>query len=135
MARSIAELSRKEYELGKQTISLDELKRVHSALVEQRERAFAASRKKQYLVQARILDAAIAPFEPASPNKKLYLSLGFLLALILSVTAAFFVEYFDYSVHTAEDAQHCLGLPLLATIHDVHPRMTRQLKFVFKPMD
>ena len=140
VARSIADLSRKEYELGKHTLSLDELKKVHAALIEQRERAYSASRKKQHIVQARVLDAAVVPFRPARPNKRLYLALGFVLSLLFSITAAFIVEYFDHAVHTAEDAQYCLGLPILATIQDVHPRhmaleKDNENRIVFKSLD
>lgn len=141
VANSIADLSRKEYELGKHTISLDELKNVHAALIEQREQAWSAARKKEHLVQARVLDKAVAPFTPISPNKKLYLALGFMLGLALAFSAAFMVEYFDHSVHTAEDAQNCLGLPILATIQDVPARLIEQLprpeqkQIVFKALD
>ena len=141
VTNSIADLSRKEYELGKHTISIDELKNVHAALVSQREQAFSAARKKEHLVQARILEEAVVPFKPSSPNKKLYLALGVVLGSVVSVAAAFFVEYFDHSVHTAEDAQNCLGLPILATIQDVHPESFKQIelrsekRIVFKSLD
>lgn len=141
VSQSIADLSRKEYELGKHTISIDELKKVHAALIEQRENAFTAARKKEHLVQARVLEEAVTPFKPSRPNKKLYLALGLLLGSVVSVAAAFFVEYFDHAVHTAEDAQNCLGLPLLATIQDVRPEAFVQLqpttekKIVFKALD
>ncbi len=128
VSSSIADLSRKEYELGKQTIGLEELKKVHAALVEQREHAFSAARKKEHLVQARVLEDAVTPFKPSKPNKKLFLALAFLLGSVVSLAAAFFVEYFDHAVHTAEDAQHCLGLPLLATIQDVRPEAFVQLE-------
>lgn len=128
VSHSIADLSRKEYELGKHTISIDELKNVHAALVEQREHAFTAARKKEHLVQARVLEEAVTPFKASKPNKKLYLALALMLGSVVAVAAAFFVEYFDHAVHTAEDAQNCLGLPLLATIQDVRPDIFVQLE-------
>jgi uncharacterized protein involved in exopolysaccharide biosynthesis len=141
VSSSIADMSRKEYELGKHTISIDELKKVHATLIEQREHAFAAARKKEHLVQARVLEEAVTPFKPSKPNKKLYLALGLMLGSVVSFAVAFFVEYFDHAVHTAEDAQNCLGLPLLATIQDVRPEAFVQLqpksekKTVFKALD
>ena len=45
-----------------------------------------------------------------------------MLGFFVSFSAAFIVEYFDHSVHTAEDAQYCLGIPVLATIQDVEPQ-------------
>ena len=44
------------------------------------------------------------------------MALGFLMAIVVSFGTALFAEYFDHSVNTAEDAQHCLGLPILAVI-------------------
>ncbi|MBN1478920.1 GumC family protein [candidate division KSB1 bacterium] len=140
VARSIADLSKNEYELGKHTIGIDELKNVHATLIEQREHALAAARKKEHLVGARLIEEAVPPFQAARPNKKLVLAFGIMLASVLSFSAAFFVEYFDHAVHTAEDAQNCLGLPVLAIIQDVHPRALHQLEhkqkaIAFKPLD
>ena len=130
VAASISDMSRKEYELGRRTQGLDQLKTVLNSLIAQRERALAAARKKEFLVQARLLEQAPVPFKPASPNKKLYAALSLMLGFIVSFGAAFFVEYFDHSVHTAEDAQYCLGIPVLATIQDVQPQYLDQPKFV-----
>lgn len=140
VASSIADLSHKEYELGKQTLSIDELKSVHATLIEQREHALTAARKKQHLIGARLIEEAVVPYRAARPNKKLYLALGVMLGSVLSFSIAFFVEYFDHAVHTAEDAQNCLGLPILATIQDIQPRLLHQLenkqkRIVFKPLD
>ena len=127
---SIKDMSRKEYELDKRTHSVEQLKTVLNSLITQREQALSAARKKEYLVQARLLEAAAIPFKPASPNKKLYAALGMMLGFIVSFGAAFFVEYFDHSVHTAEDAQYCLGIPVLATIQDIQHQALAQPQFV-----
>ncbi len=122
VAASISDMSRKEYELDKRTYSLEQLKTVLNSLITQREQALAAARKKEYLVQARLLEAGAVPFKPTKPNKRLYAALGLMLGFFVSFSAAFIVEYFDHSVHTAEDAQYCLGIPVLATIQDVEPQ-------------
>ncbi|MBN1998928.1 hypothetical protein JW935_15315 [candidate division KSB1 bacterium] len=115
---SIAKLSRQEYELGKITIGVDDLKAVHSMLIRQREEARLAANKREYLVQVRLLEPAMVPARPVEPNKMLFAALAVILGFILSFGVAFFVEYFDHSVNTAEDAHHCLGLPILASIPD-----------------
>jgi polysaccharide biosynthesis transport protein len=127
---SIADMTLKEYELDKRTHGVEQLKTVLNSLITQREQARAAARKKEYLVQARLLEAAAIPFKPASPNKRLYAALSLMLGFIVSFGAAFSVEYFDHSVHTAEDAQYCLGIPVLATIQDVQHQTLAQPKFV-----
>ncbi|NLP11540.1 hypothetical protein GX408_14180, partial [bacterium] len=47
-----------------------------------------------------------------------YLSLAVLMGLLVAFGLAFFVEYFDHSVNTAQDAQDCLQMPILASIAD-----------------
>lgn len=130
VAASISDMSRKEYELDKRTHGAEQLKMVLNSLITQREQALAAARKKEYLVQARLLEKAAVPFKAAAPNKRLYAALGLMLGLIVSFGVGFFVEYFDHSVHTAEDAHYCLGIPVLATIQDVQPRYLAQPEFV-----
>ena len=128
VVNSVAKLSEQEYELGKLTIGIDDLKSVYSMLIRQREEARIASNKKEYLVQVRLLEPAMVPYKPVKPNKPLMAGLGVLLGLIVSLGFAFFLEYFDHSVNTAEDAQNCLGLPILAVIPDFQVRSTAQLE-------
>mgnify|MGYP000990755725 CR=1 FL=1 len=112
----IAKLSRQQYDLGKLTIGVEDMEKVHSMLLRQREEARISNSKIENLVQVRMLEPAIIPSAPIRPNIPLYLGLGLMLALVVSFGSAFFVEYFDHSVNTVEDAHHCLGLPILAAI-------------------
>ncbi len=118
VANNVAVLSRQEYELGKLTIGIDDLKAVYSMLVRQREEAKIAAGKQEYLVQVKVLDAATVPQHPVSPNRPLWIALALVLGLVVSFGVAFFMEYFDHSVNSVEDAQNCLGLPILAAISD-----------------
>ncbi|MBN1543400.1 hypothetical protein JW992_14770 [candidate division KSB1 bacterium] len=113
---SIAKLSRQQYELGKITIGIEDLEKVHSMLLRQREEARISQGKQEHLVQVRMLEPAMIPSKPVRPIVPLYIGLGFLLALVVSLGTAFFVEYFDHSVNSVEDAHYCLGLPILAAI-------------------
>ena len=113
---SISKLSMQQYELGTITIGIEDLQSVLSMLMKQREEARISANKSEYLIQVRLLEPAFVPSKPIQPNPPLYIGIGFLLALIVAFGTAFFVEYFDHSVNSAEDAQHCLGLPILATI-------------------
>ncbi len=124
---SVSELSRQEYELGKLTIGIDDLREVYSMLIKQREEARIAASKKEYLVQVRLLEPPIVAYKPVKPNKILFAGLALVLGVILSLGCAFFIEMFDHSVNTVEDAQHCLGLPILATIPDFERRHYKRL--------
>jgi uncharacterized protein involved in exopolysaccharide biosynthesis len=122
VANSVSELSQQQYELGMLTIGVEDLKEVYSMLIRQREEARIAANRKEYLVQVRLLEPAMIPIKAAKPNKPLLLALGVVLGAILAFGVAFFIEYFDHSVNTAEDAQQCLGLPILATIPEFQQR-------------
>ncbi len=118
VVNSVKHLSQQEYELGKLSIGIDDMRMVYSMLLRQREEARISASKKEYLVQVRLLEPALVPYAPAKPNKPLFITLGFVLGIFVSFGFAFFLEYFDHSVNTVEDAHHCLGLPILAAIPD-----------------
>jgi tyrosine-protein kinase Etk/Wzc len=129
VVNKISDLSKQNYELGKITVGIKDLESVLSMLIRQREEARIAAKKQENLVQVRLLEPAVVPNKPVKPNRLLFIGLGFILALFVSFGVAFFYEYFDHSVHTVEDAQNCLGLPILAVIPEfatVYPGQSRQ---------
>ena len=119
VAGDVTQLSRQEYELGKLTIGVDDLKSVYSMLLRQREQARLAESRQEHLVQVKVLESAAVPQRPVSPNRPLWLGLGLLLGIVVSLGVAFFMEYFDHSLNSVDDAEKCLGLPILATIGDI----------------
>jgi len=125
---SIADLSRQEYDLDNLSIGVEDLRAVHSMLVRQREEARIAAHQQEYLMQVRLLEPALIPSDPVRPNKPLYLSLAVLLGLLLAFGLAFFYEYFDHSINTAEDAQDWLQMPILASIADFQVENYRKQK-------
>lgn len=62
-----------------------------------------------------IVDKAIVPSTPISPNVKLNILIAFCLGLLLAVGLAFLIDYFDDKIRTAEDVEK-LGIPLLGTV-------------------
>ena len=67
----------------------------------------------------RILEQAVAPPEPSSPNRPLVLSLGLLLGIALALAYALGAEALDSSFHTPRALQEKLGLPVLAAVPPV----------------
>ena len=63
-----------------------------------------------------VIDKAIVPEEPATPNKLLNLAIALLLGLILGVGIVFLIEFLDNKIRTPEDVQQILGLPVLGII-------------------
>jgi succinoglycan biosynthesis transport protein ExoP len=68
----------------------------------------------------RIVDRALAPGGPSSPNLKQDLSSGLLFGLVFGVGLVLLLEYFDRTVKTAEQVERLLGLPTLAVIPDIN---------------
>jgi len=64
----------------------------------------------------RIVEKALLPTTPAGPNKKRNLGLGAVIGLMIGISLAFFLEYLDRSLHTEEDIEKHLGLPVLSVI-------------------
>lgn len=67
----------------------------------------------------RIVDRALVPGGPASPNLKQDLSSGLLVGLLAGLGLVLLLEYLDRTVKTAEQIERLLGLPALAVIPDI----------------
>jgi len=68
----------------------------------------------------RVVDRALAPGGPSSPNLKQDLSSGLLFGLVFGVGMVLLLEYLDRTVKTAEQVERLLGLPTLAVIPDIN---------------
>ncbi|MFL6293743.1 MAG: GumC family protein [Thermoanaerobaculia bacterium] len=67
----------------------------------------------------RIVDRALPPGGPASPNLRQDLSSGLLVGLLAGLGLVLLLEYMDRTVKTSEQVERLLGLPTLAVIPDV----------------
>lgn len=67
-----------------------------------------------------VLDHAIPPRNPIRPRKILNVIIGAMAGLSLGIGAAFFLDYLDNTLRTAEDVERYLGLGVLSVI----PRFT-----------
>jgi capsular exopolysaccharide synthesis family protein len=64
----------------------------------------------------RIIQQAEIPISPVKPNRTLNIGLSILIGLALGVGLAFFVEYLNNTINTAEDVERFLQLPSLGAI-------------------
>jgi capsular exopolysaccharide synthesis family protein len=64
----------------------------------------------------RIVQSAEIPLSPIKPRKLLNLALATLAGLVLGIGLAFFREYLDNTINTAEDVERILHLPPLGAI-------------------
>ena len=64
----------------------------------------------------RIVQSAEIPIAPVKPNKMLNIGLSVLIGLALGIGMAFFIEYLNNTINTAEDVERILQLPALGAI-------------------
>jgi len=63
-----------------------------------------------------MVEKATVPSVPASPRKKVNLLLGLVVGLFGGIGLAFFVEYLDDSIKTAEETEAVLHVPVLGVV-------------------
>lgn len=66
-----------------------------------------------------VFEPASLPVKPIGPNKLLIILLAAFAGLVVSVGAAYLIEYLDDSVKSAEEAASLLEAPILGTIRKV----------------
>lgn len=66
--------------------------------------------------QVSIVDRAVPPTRPFSPNLKLNVAIGFAASLLIGVGLALVLGFFDDTIKTPEDVEEKLGLPTFGVI-------------------
>ena len=68
---------------------------------------------------AKVVDAAVMPVKPSSPNHIINTALGFAIGLVLSVTVVVLMETLDVRIRTEEDISRVAKYPMLTTVPDM----------------
>ncbi|MFH1230441.1 MAG: polysaccharide biosynthesis tyrosine autokinase [Planctomycetota bacterium] len=92
---------------------------LYSDLKQQFERARIAEGEKTSDVN--IVNLALTPTQPIKPNKTTNQFIGFILGLLLSLSAAFIIEHLDTSIGTIEEIENLVKLPVLGIIPYLSP--------------
>lgn len=69
----------------------------------------------------RIAEKAVTPTAPVRPDKKRNIMIGLILGLMTGIGLAFLLEYLDQTLHTADDIEKYLDLPVLSVIPVANP--------------
>jgi succinoglycan biosynthesis transport protein ExoP len=109
-------LSGKELEMSKQSRGIAEAEELYSMLLRQREEAKLSRSKKEMVVRVKVISPATVPLEPLPGNRIMKFGLVLFLGLFAGISLAFFMDFFDHSIKSADDVQRYLQLDLLASI-------------------
>ncbi len=71
------------------------------------------------LENVKIVSLSAVPLKPVAPNLLLNLALGLILALVVSFSTAFLLEYWDDSLKVPEDFEQHFGRPVFASIPEL----------------
>jgi polysaccharide chain length determinant protein (PEP-CTERM system associated) len=75
--------------------------------------------RRQKGEQFRVLESAVAPLQPSSPNRVLIVAMGVVLGLALGGMSGLLAESADTSFHGARQLQGALRIPVLAAIPSI----------------
>lgn len=74
------------------------------------------------LSEIRVVEPAVKPFSPVSPNKAINGVLGVFVGLVFGLGLAFLMEYLDDTIRTAEDVKEFSPIALIGTVPRFEPK-------------
>jgi succinoglycan biosynthesis transport protein ExoP len=118
---ALAEQNRKALELNKKAIQYNVLQREANINKQIYDSVLNRSKETELTKVSeasniKLLDKAIVPKAPISPNIKKNMLIALIFALLGGVGIAFFIEYIDKSIKSPLDVEEYLELPLLGVI-------------------
>lgn len=76
--------------------------------------------------QVNIIDPAIVPDKPSSPNKPMNLMVGLILGLMLGAGIVFLIEFLDTTVKSTDDVENMTGFTLLGIVPEFESPSSRE---------
>ncbi|QDR82025.1 GumC family protein [Sporomusa termitida] len=115
-SQEVAKLPAKEQGLIKVARDANVAQEIYIMLAKRYEEARISEVMEPTDVQ--IIDKAIAPENPIKPKKVLNVVIAAILGLFVGTGIAFFTEYINKTIRTAEDVKQYLDLPVIGSIPD-----------------
>jgi Mrp family chromosome partitioning ATPase len=94
---------------------------LNSLVAKQNETLVSARLKGLKSSNIKIIDSALIPGGPYSPNTRRNLMVGLLLGLMCGIGLAFFIDYLDNTIKSPEDTERLVELPSLGVIPFISP--------------
>lgn len=108
---------RSEYEKIKQ--DYDVAREAYLFARNQTEQARLASAVNQANQHLTLVEKPMIPSRPASPNRRLIISLGFMAALLLGLGMAITMDFFDHTLKRPQDVETYFKVPSLGSVPSV----------------
>lgn len=119
----IQEIKRKEFRLRELQREVDTNRSLYDVFMKRMKEASATSTLEN--VNARIVDPATPPKDPAKPRKKLIILLSAILSMMAAIGLAFLLEKLNDTIKAAADVESKIGLPLLGILPLVKSGLNR----------
>ena len=119
MKPQLEQLPIAEMDLGNLERDIDIKQAILSVLLKKYQDSLLAQNTDGRLENAKILSLAVPPLKPAFPILWLNLILGLTFSMVISLSLAFFLEYWDDSLKIPEDVERYLGRPVFASIPEL----------------
>ena len=119
LKENLTQLPTTEMGLSNLEREIDTKQGILSILLKKYQDSLMAKSADKRLENAKVLSLAAVPLKPVYPNMLLNLGLGLLLALVISFSTAFFLEYWDDSLKYPEDVERYFDRTVLASIPEI----------------
>ena len=117
--------NRESIELNMLKQKLDTDRKIYDDLLQQSRRAGVESEFQP--TNIRVVQSAEVPLSPVKPRRVLNLGLALLVGTALGIGLAFFREYLDNTIRTAEDVESIIKLPPLGAIPSLQVLAKRRM--------
>lgn len=110
-------LNRKGIEYGVLQREADSNRQIYESLMQRTKETGITSESRT--TNVRVVDAAVTPRSPVSPNISNELAVSFGMSLFFAVAVAFGLEYLDNRIKTPQEVKAHLGVPFLGMVPSV----------------
>jgi len=114
--QQIRQFAQKEYELTQLSRGIEDNREVYSMLLKQREEARISQAKLERGIKIKVISPAQVPSAPFKPQRKIKVLIAIVLGLASGLGLAFLLEYFNHSLHSPEEIENQLSLPVWGSI-------------------
>ena len=119
LKKEIERLPAQEVALSNLNREIDTKQETLAILWKKYQDSLIAQNTDERLDNVKVVSFAATPLKPVSPNLVLNTILGLVLSVVVSLSVAFFLTYWDDTINLPEDVERYLNLPVCASIPEL----------------